>query len=97
MSVLPEEAGKTDVVVLATYTVTATDSDYSASFTGVQPFSYTEGPFTQYEDLKESQVIGWVKSALGENGLEAVQSNLVAQIEAQKNPPVTEVFLPLPW
>ena len=97
MLVMPKEADKEDVVISASYLVSATDGEYSASFNSVQRFTYTGGPFTPYEDLTENQVVGWIQSALGENGVESININLAAQIQAQKNPPPSPEVLPLPW
>jgi hypothetical protein len=47
-----------------------------------------------YESLTESQVISWVKSAMGADTVAAHEAAVVAQIEAQKNPVVAAG---LPW
>ena len=48
--------------------------------------------FTAYEDLTYEQVCAWLSSGLN---VEAIDSNLEAQIENLKNPPI--INLPLPW
>lgn len=97
MMVLPKEQGKTDVVISASYRVTGVDGKFVAVFSSSQNFTYTGGDFTPYEDLTEAQVVGWVQDALGESGVNSINANLEAQIENQKNPPLTPESLPLPW
>jgi hypothetical protein len=68
-------------VTTAHWTVTATDGDFSASAYGSVGFS---GELTTpYDDLTEEQVLGWVWEQIDKAEIE---SNLAAQIEAQKNP-----------
>jgi hypothetical protein len=78
-------------VVTVHYTVSAVDGDYTASTYGT--VGYTEQPDEQYipyDDLTETEVVGWVQDSLGKDTVEA---SLTAQIEAQKNP-VQETGLP---
>jgi hypothetical protein len=68
-------------VTTAHWTVTATDSDFSASSYGTCGFS---GKLTTpYADLTEAQVLEWV---WGQIDKAEIESNLAAQINAQKNP-----------
>ena len=97
MSVLPEQGGETDVVVLARYNVTGTQDQTTASIGGIQQFTYTGGAFTPYEDLTEEQVIGWIQSALGENGVNSIYACIDGQINSILNPPPTPQLEPLPW
>jgi hypothetical protein len=39
-----------------------------------------------YEDLTQEIVIGWVKTALGEEGLTSMEEALSSQIEEQNSP-----------
>jgi hypothetical protein len=65
----------------AHWNVTATDGDFSASAYGSVGFS---GELTTpYADLTEAQVLEWVWGQLDKAEIE---SNLTAQINAQKNP-----------
>ena len=97
MSVLPEQGGETDVVVLAAYNVTGIQDQTTASIGGIQQFTYTGGEFTPYEDLTEEQVIGWIQSALGENGVNSIYACIDGQINSILNPPPTPQPEPLPW
>jgi len=97
MMVLPEESGQEDVVISANYIVTGVDGSYTASVELNQSFTYTGGAFTPYSELTEDQVVGWIKSSLGENGIQSIEMNINGQIETEKNPPLTPETLPLPW
>jgi hypothetical protein len=98
MSVLPKQGGETDVVVLSTYNVTGTKDETIVSIDGMfQQFTYTGGAFTPYEDLTEEQVIGWIQSALGENGVNSIYACIDGQINSILNPPPTPQPEPLPW
>ena len=67
-------------VTTAHWTVTATDGDFSASAYGTCGF---DGELTTpYEELTEAQVLEWV---WGQIDKAEVESNLTAQINAQKN------------
>ena len=48
-----------------------------------------------FDDLTETQVIGWVKDALGEEQVESYEENVANQIAALVNPPV--ITPDLPW
>lgn len=101
MACYPEYEGQTDVVFEVNWCCTATNPDsplfLTATNTGVATLSLSlvEAPFTPYADLTQEQVIGWVQSALGEEGVAAVYARLDAQIQAKITPPV--VTPPLPW
>lgn len=94
---LPEVAGKTDVVVYAAFTVTGSDGTYSAKVETTQEFSYPSDVFTPFEQLSESQVIAWIKSALGAEGQLAIENQIQSQIDSQKNPPAKPIIRALPW
>lgn len=92
----PQDAGQTDVVFTVHWTLNGTDGTYDGSIYGTSNVTYTSGePFTPYADLTESQVIGWVESALGPEQVIVLQANIAQQIQDQINPPV--VSPPLPW
>jgi hypothetical protein len=65
---------------------------YYAETYGV--ISYTQSDNSKlipYKDLTEQIVIGWVKESID---VQAIEKNLLDQIEAQKNPPILQG---LPW
>jgi len=73
-------------VMVAHYSVDANDGTYSAGAYGSVGF---ERPDTliPYSDLQESEVIGWVKTALGgDEKVTEIQAALQAQIDEQRAP-----------
>ena len=73
-------------VMVAHYTVDANDGTYSAGAYGSVGF---ERPDTliPYSDLQESEVIGWVKQALGgDEKVAEIEAALQAQIDEQRAP-----------
>jgi hypothetical protein len=77
-----ERVKATGFVNIVHYNVTKTDGDFSASIYGTINFS-ADTPKTPYASLTKAQVIEWVKDKLGE---EVIETSLVSQIAAQKNP-----------
>jgi len=53
--------------------------------------------FVEYDDLTEDVVIGWVKSALGEDRVQEIEDDITAQIDAQENPPAPTEGSGVPW
>ena len=73
-------------VVVAHWRATDVDGDYSASSYGTCGFTYdaSASDFTPYDNLTESQVLGWCWA----NGIDqdAIEASLAAKIESDKNP-----------
>lgn len=96
MDCVPQEDGKTDVVMTVHWRQNATDGTYNATVYGTVGLTYTAGsPFTPYADLTQQQVIGWVEEALGPEQCAQITANLAQQLADQVTPPV--VTPPLPW
>jgi hypothetical protein len=79
-------------VVTVHYTVSAVDGDYNSSIYGT--VGYTEQPGEQYipyAELTKDEVVGWVQDSLGKD---KVETDLAAQIQAQKTPVIATG---LPW
>jgi len=91
--VKPTEGSLTDVVITADWRCNGSQDQYNGTCYGSCSFAPPSGEFTPYEDLTQSQVLGWCYA----NGVDqaAIEANVTAQIENQINPPV--VTLPLPW
>ena len=73
-------------VIVAHWRATDVDGDYSASSYGTCGFTYdaSASDFTPYDDLTESQVLGWCwANGVDQDGIEA---SLAAKIEADKHP-----------
>jgi hypothetical protein len=97
MQEVPQQGSLTDVVINISWrrfgTTVVDDKEYQAGAFGFFVCSQPSGEdFTPYEDLTREQVIGWLEAGLD---VEAINLNLIAQLNDQINPPV--VILPLPW
>ena len=89
----PSEDGLTDVVKTVHYRYQGQDAEYFAEVYGTMACATpSDTDFTAYEDLTYEQVCAWLEAGLD---VEAMDTNLAAQIEYQKNPPIIQ--LPLPW
>jgi hypothetical protein len=97
LSTLPQVDGQLDVVVNATYTIDGTDGDVSSSLRGIQQFTYTGGAFTPFDQLTQDQVIGWVQSALTQQGVDNLYASIQGRIDYIANPPPSPAPQPLPW
>jgi len=75
-------------VVVAHWTCSDADGDYSGSVYGSMGFTYdaSAAGFIPYDNLTEADVIGWVQAEMGSEQVAAHEANVAAQIEAQKNP-----------
>lgn len=90
--------GLQDYVLIAMYTVTGVDGEFSVSLNNTASFSVNDGSaFIPYADLTEEIVLGWIQEELGETGILSITACIDGQIESQKNPPVTPQNTPLPW
>jgi len=80
-------------VTVAHWRVTEVDGDYSASSYGTVGFTPDAGAsdFVPYDNLTESDVLGWVWAEVDQAATEAA---LTADIEAQKNPTTADG---MPW
>jgi hypothetical protein len=89
----PSEDGLTDVVKTVHYRYQGQDAEYFAEVYGTMGCATPSSTdFTAYDDLTYEQVCAWLVAGLD---VDAMDSNLLAQIENLKNPPI--VNLPLPW
>ena len=89
----PSEDSLTDVVKTVHYRYQAEDGQYSAEVYGTMACATpSETDFTAYDDLTYEQVCEWLEAGLD---VQALETNLEAQIKYQKNPPI--INLPLPW
>jgi hypothetical protein len=88
-----------NVVVGVSWKLTGTDEDdNSGVFSGATPFKLSEvdgGNFTDYDDLTEEVVVGWVQDVVVGSYWTHVEEQIVKQINEKKSP-VTEVS-ELPW
>jgi len=80
-------------ITVAHWRVTAVDGDYSASAYGTAGFTpdATDPSFIPYDQVVESEVLGWV---YGDVDKDEIEANLAVQIEEQKTP---KIVTGLPW
>lgn len=81
----------TKIVKVAYWECTGSDAINTVSTSSSQLVDFGNGAPTPYEDLTESQVLGWVKAAIDWH---AVETAIDAKL--QKAAPII-VPLPLPW
>ena len=93
----PELDGKKDVVFNVAWERVAQDGLQGAvSVAGETAITLDpESDFTSYAELTESQVVGWIENALGEDRLAAVKAEVDKKLEVTANPVV--VVPELPW
>lgn len=97
MDVRPQLEGHDDVVVRAQWELTATDPVIAdtAGTQGYTTFSVPSTQFTPYDDLTETQVLGWVYDALGTNQIAELEAFVDQLLITNRLPAITQ--LPLPW
>ena len=93
LEVTPSEGDLTNVVITAWWQAIDEEDGFTGTVYSYCTLPAPEGEFTPYEELTEDIVLGWV----WDNGVDkdAVEAQVLAQIEDQKNP--TVVTPPLPW
>lgn len=85
-------------VVNVAWTLVGDQDGTTASISGTTIFAANqESNFIPYDELTEEQVIGWVKSDLGESGVHSYEGCVQGQINSILNPPVSPQGTPLPW
>ena len=94
------EDGLTDVVKTAHWTFTATEVDGDKTYVANSYGSIGFGApslqdFTAYSSLTFDEVVSWIKAAMGQEQVDAMEEALANNIELQKHPKI--VTLPLPW
>lgn len=87
------EDSLSDVVITANWSCRGSDGTINTALTGCVSFAPPSGNFTPYDQLTETQVLGWC----WDNGVDkpTTEASVEQQIVEQANAPV--VSLPLPW
>lgn len=94
-----------DVIVGTHWSVKITDeSGFDGTFTGATPFKLSEvdpGNFTQYSELTQEQVLGWVKNEVSGSNPKAYWGHILErayeQINEKKYSRVSVEENNLPW
>lgn len=96
MESYPEKDGYKNVVFSVNWRCNATEDNYSATNYGtVGLMLSSEIPFTDYKNLTNEQVSGWVKTALGDEQVSQIETGLAGEILAKKIP--ISIVNSLPW
>jgi len=93
------DEGRQNVVNVIAWRFSGTDGVFSGETCGATKIELDEtSKFIKYEDLTEGIVIGWLKSALGEEQIAEIKlkidTQIQAQVEAQTKP---KTGSGLPW
>jgi hypothetical protein len=85
----------TGYVVNVLFRVTGVDGDYTAYIDGNITYTpeQSEPGFVPYDQLTQTEVIGWIPESDITNAQECVQN----QINSMITPPVSPSSQPLPW
>jgi hypothetical protein len=98
VNIFPELQGKKDVVVTAKFCVAGTDGQNTATVSGSQDLSLSDSAqFVEYKNLTETQIVGWVKEALGESGQYTLTAEVDSILKQKATPVVLPISIPLPW
>jgi len=88
----PTKDSKSDVIFNVHWRLNAeddTEDKNTGSIYGVESINTDDlSTFTAFADLKESDIIGWVESGLGEDQVKSLKANLDAQIAEKITPTV---------
>lgn len=95
IDVIPALDGNHDVVKTVHWRLFAVDGAFSTSVYGAQDLGAPSGAFIAYDKLDEPTVVGWVKSAMGDDRVKEVTDAAISQLNAVSMP--TTVSQPLPW
>jgi len=80
------KGGKNNVIERAEALITDKDGKFTAGKLAYAGFQTEDlSSFKEYADVTESDVLGWVKTALGDE-VAAIEKQLQDDIEVQKNP-----------
>ena len=89
-----EHNGHDQVIYNVHWRVTKEDANYFASSYGSQRLNTEDiQNFIPFDNVDSEIIEGWVKTAMGEEEVSNIESNLDQQIEAQKNPTSITVTL----
>ena len=87
-----KEDSKDNVIYNIHWGYYADKSDNSVSMIGTYAVAYDKDNFIEYQDLKESDVVGWLEAGLD---IDSMKQNLADQISKLENP--TDIVLRPSW
>tara|TARA_Y100001938_G_scaffold142364_1_gene213470 strand:+ start:555 stop:875 length:321 start_codon:yes stop_codon:yes gene_type:complete len=75
--------GKSDVIYTVHYGLNGSEGDYTDNMIGTHSVDFDKDNFTEYADLKESDIIGWLEAGLD---VDALKATIKKDIDLKKNP-----------
>ena len=75
--------GKSDVIYTVHYGLNGSEGDYTDNMIGTHSVDFDKDNFTEYADLKESDIIGWLEAGLE---VDALKATIKKNIDLKKNP-----------
>ena len=92
----PQAFNKNDVVSNVIFRVAGTDGTHYVTQMGSVDIPYDANTtFKNFSDLSETEIVEWVKAALGKDGVKNFTSELDERISRAAIPQI--VAMPLPW
>lgn len=69
--------GKSDVIYTVHYGLNGSEGDHTDNMIGTHSVDFDKDNFTEYADLKESDIIGWLEAGLDVDALkETIKNNI---------------------
>jgi len=95
----PEIDGNKNVVQEIEWLATAKNGDFEGSVNGQQAITYSPQQFVAYEELTQTQIIEWVKSAITMDRIAEIEEKAIQLMNPIKTEPVKQelVDVKLPW
>ena len=75
--------GKSDVIYTVHYGLNGSEGDHTDNIIGTHSVDFDKDNFTEYADLKESDIIGWLEAGLD---VDALKATIEKDIDLKKNP-----------
>jgi len=93
----PTKSGKSDVIFKVYWKLEGVDDTAeknSSVKTGAEEIDTSDlSSFTEFKDLKESDVTGWVEGILGEDKINVCKSGIEAEIQEKATPTVVRKYI----
>jgi hypothetical protein len=95
----PEIDSNKNVVQEIEWLATAKNGDFEGSVNGRQAIAYSPQQFVAYEELTQTQMIEWVKSAMTMDRIAEIEEKAIQLMNPIKTEPVEQelVTVKLPW
>lgn len=96
LDVKPKLNNLSDVVVTVHWSIIGSDTEgHTSAYSSVTELTEpTNGSFTEFTNLAEETVIGWVQAALGQDEVTSVKAIIDDKITLQITPVITSPDLP---